>query len=285
MGSRSFWTKAMRATLGLGAGVFLSLAAEGPAASAGRDAVAVAPAVTEGMPAPGPAKPRTVTMLVLGDSSFRRDARWTVEVTRIVMDVNMSFRGAGLKFVVSGFDYWEPVTSPIDSVSPARTGGRFLRGLLPRLLLYRNGPSAAGGPARGPADILVGIVPVGPERLVNPGISDYLGGLVVIKRFTPTSGMGFALLHELCHLFGAIDLRETGSVMSLSRASFAIDGFTREIMRVNWQRSFRPGEFPLDENGTLQAMDLYAKRKARGLDEREVEMFLQALRSELARRR
>ncbi len=285
MVGRSFWTRALRATLGLGAGVCLAIAAEGHAAPAGRDTVAVASAVTERMPASGPAKPRTVTMLVLGDSSFRRDARWTVEVTRLVMDVNTSFRGTGLKFVVTGFDYWEPVTSPIDTVSPARTGGRFLRGLLPRLLLYRSGRSAAGGPAGAPAEILVGIVPVGPEGLVNPGISDYLGGLVIIKRLTPTSGMGFALLHELCHLFGAIDLKEKGSVMSLSRARSAIDGFTKEIMRVNRHRSFRPREFPLDESGTLQATDLYTRRQARGLKESELEMFLQVLRSEMARRR
>lgn len=264
MGGRSLWTKALGTTLGLGVGFCLSIAAEGPAAPT------------------GPARLRTVMIRVLGDSGFRRDARWMVEVTRIVMDANMSFRGIGLKFVVAGFDYWEPVAGPVPAVSPARTGGRLLRGLLPRLRLYRRELPDADSSARAPADILVGIVPVGPEGPDNPGISDYLGGLVIIKRLTPTGGMGFALFHELCHLFGAIDLRETGSVMSLSRARFAIDGFTREIMCVNRQRSFRPGEFPLDENGALQAMGLYTRRQARGLGESELEIFLQAPRSELA---
>jgi hypothetical protein len=227
-----------------------------------------------------PGKTRIVPVLVLGDFSFKRDDRWKVEAVRAFMDANSSLRAPiGIKFVIAGFDYWDPAADPLPARSPVRPGRPSLRALVARLGLSR---ARWGGGAKAPPAVLVGIIPPGREGLADPGIADYIHGLIVIKRLRPPASVSHALLHELCHLFGAVDLSEKGSVMSLSRATFGLDGFTRQIMRLNRERSFRPGDFPLDEDQIVQAIGLYAEREARGLGENEIGVCLRSLRTELA---
>lgn len=231
----------------------------------------------------GTEKTRTVTVLVFGDVGFKRDAVWKVEVARAFMDANSSLRAEiGIKFTIMGFDYWDPNADPPPARAAVRPGRPSLRQLVARLGLYRGGPTAVIDGGKAPPEILVGIIPTGPEGPVNPGIADYLHGLIVIKRLPPPASVSHALLHELCHLFGAIDLREKGSVMSLSRPTFGLDGFTRQIMRLNRDRSFRPGHFPIDGDRIVAAIGLYAQREARGLVESELSVCLRTLKTELA---
>jgi hypothetical protein len=232
---------------------------------------------------------KKVTVLVLGDASFRRDSRWMVDVTRIFMDVNLSFREAiDIRFVVISYDYWDSSSSAGSQPSLAPRTIPSLRPLLPALGRYgdrsRRGLPVVNGPdrvGRRRPDIVCGLVPEGPEGPVNPGAADYLNGLIILKYLKKQNGMSFVLLHELCHLFGAIDLKEGGSVMSLHRPAFRIDAFTRDIMRINRERSFRPGECPLDEDGLVQAISLYGRRQSRGLGEDELGVCLKTLKAKL----
>lgn len=234
---------------------------------AGFQVAALAPYV------PGAERPplRTVTVKVVADASLRANEIWKVDIGCHMRDVNLTFREAlGVKFKIVAYEYWD-----------AGSEGQPLAALLPGLrdLAGRSGPDRRDG------EIVLGLVPEGPEGPVDPGIADYLEGIVIVKYLKNKGGICYVMLHELCHLFGAIDLRERGSVMSLERPSFRIDAFTRDIMQANRERSFRHGEPPLSQERMAEAISLYSKRKALGLGESELSICLHHLQAMLGRTR
>ena len=76
-----------------------------------------------------------------------------------------------------------------------------------------------------------------------------------------------------CHIFGAVDLKTKGTVMSLKAPGFRIDAFTKAILRANRLRSFGGG-FTLSEGSIPEAIKLYEGRRALGLGEGELEVCL-----------
>jgi hypothetical protein len=215
---------------------------------------------------------RTVTVQVVAAEAIGGNEIWKVDIIRLLMDVNpLLVEVAGIKLKIESYSYWDPGRDGEGRVD-ARAG-RTLKSLLPGMRRHL----AASG--RSGCDIVVGLIPEGPEGPVSPGIADYINGIVIIKYLKAKGGMAYVLLHEICHLFGAIDLQETGWVMSLRRPSFRIDGFTKAIMRVNRGRSFRPGESPLPEEHILEAIVLYEGRQALGLGEGQLLVCLGTLRA------
>jgi hypothetical protein len=242
-------------------------------------ALAARPGAFAGAGLPASREVRTVPVTVVADPRLGTNEAWKVDVTRIVMDVNPYFREAiGVRLKVETFDYLETGTDP--SV-PAGSGRPLLRSLRSWLPAFLGNSSLHMNPEGG---ILIGLVPEGPDGPVNPGIADYLNSIIVLKYLKAKGGMTYVLLHEVCHIFGAVDLMETGSVMSLRDPSFRIDGFTRSIMRVNRHRSFRRGECPLSAEKMLEAAALYAKRDSLGLGERQLRICLDKLRAMIAAR-
>jgi hypothetical protein len=106
---------------------------------------------------------------------------------------------------------------------------------------------------------------------------------VVLKHLKSRAGIKYVLLHEVLHIFGAIDLETPGSVMSRKAPSFRIDAFTKAIVRINRDRTFLTGEFPLAADRIAQAIDLYASRRALELGEGELGVCLKALSAAQAR--
>lgn len=220
---------------------------------------------------PGAERPplRTVTVKVVADVSLRANEIWKVDIGCHLRDVNLTFREAlGVKFKIVSYEYWD-----------AGPEGQPLAALLPGLrdIAGRSGPDRPDG------EIVLGLVPEGPEGPVDPGIADYLEGIVIVKYLEKKAGICYVLLHELCHLFGAVDLRERGSVMSLERPTFRIDAFTQAIMRANRERCFRSGEPPLSRDRIAEAISLYSERKALGLGESELGICLHHLQAMRAR--
>lgn len=231
---------------------------------AGFQVAALAPYV------PGAERPplRTVTVKVVADASLRANEIWKVDIGRHLQDVNSTFRGAlGVKFKIVSYEYWD-----------AGSEGQPLAALLPGLrdLAGRSGPDRPDG------EIVLGLVPEGPEGPVDPGIADYLEGIIIVKYLKKKGGICYVMLHELCHLFGAIDLRERGSVMSLERPTFRIDAFTRTIMRANRDRCFGHDKYPLSRERIAEAITLYSERQALGLGESELSICLHHLQAMLA---
>ncbi len=213
---------------------------------------------------------RTVSVKVLADSALRKDETWKLDIFRAVRDASQTLEEiSGITLRIKSYDYLAPLLAEAPAL-----GNRCSRTVL-RALTSMNSYIAEAG--RGGFELVIGLVPEGPEGAFMPGVADYLRGTVVLKYLERRGGIPYVLLHEILHIFGAIDLMTPGSVMSRRDPSFRIDSFTRAIVRANFERSFLAGEFPLPEKRIAQALDLYECRRALGLGEEELAICFSAL--------
>jgi tetratricopeptide (TPR) repeat protein len=123
-------------------------------------------------------------------------------------------------------------------------------------------------------DIVLGFTAqpfLGPE---SSGIASYLNGYVLVQKLKEDSLNTLTLIHELCHLFGAIDLVEDYSIMARGNPQVYCDEFTRRIVRINKDRSFESGVFPLAPDKIGAAISLYKQRKALNRREVGINIFL-----------
>lgn len=246
-----------------------------PAVSAGIS-VFLAALVTVAIAVPGsagvPAPRRNVAVRVLADSAMGHDEAWKVDIMRAVLDVNQTLTAiAGIALKIKAYDYWTPGFS-----EGGPEGSRSVKTVADYLVLMDRHIRSSG---RGGCEIVIGLVPEGPAGPVFPGIADYLMGTVVIKHLKSRGGIPYVLLHEICHIFGAIDLSTSGSVMSLQDPTFRIDGFSRAIIRANRLRSFLDGVFPLSGDTVPEAIQLYEERRALGLGEEQLSICLGVLKA------
>ena len=126
----------------------------------------------------------------------------------------------------------------------------------------------------GECDIILGIVP---QRNVNDtacGIFSYFHGYILIKYIRSKETMKLALLHELSHIFGAVDLKEPGSVMDNQNPGFKFDDFSKKIILLNRNRSFYLDLFPLSKSQLDKAISLFRERTEKCAGESEVHRFL-----------
>jgi|WetSurMetagenome_2_1015567.scaffolds.fasta_scaffold11349_3 hypothetical protein len=214
---------------------------------------------------------RTISVTVLADSALRKNEIWKVEILRAVTDVSQTLDAvSAIVLKIKAYDYWTP------GFIPAGAGGsRCPRTIAEALSLLNRHIREKG---RRGSEIVVGLVPEGVEGPLYPGIADYLRGTILIKDLKSKGGIPFVLLHEICHIFGAVDLRTNRSVMSLCNPGFRIDGFTKAIIKANRLRSFLDGEFPLSEDRVPEAINLYEGRQALGLEEVELAICLGKLK-------
>jgi hypothetical protein len=219
---------------------------------------------------------RTVTVAIVAAPGPVTNSAWKVELTRIIMDLNIHLREArDVRLKIVSYGHLKPASSlaqEAGAVGPPFPP-RSPRDWLPSFsgLTWPGTESERG--------ILIGLVPEGPDGPANPGIADYLNGIIVLKNLTAKGGMPFVLFHEICHLFGAVDLEEKGSLMSRMAPRFRLDAFTVSIMRANRDRSFRRNDRPLSPEKTREAVSLYTDRQSLGLGEWELGICLEKLRA------
>lgn len=216
---------------------------------------------------------RRIPVAVIADPELSHDSTWKIDMTRTVMDVNHYLRDEiGVHLKIERFDYLERGPDPVTAEGKGRTPPPAPR---KRLQIYLTLPSVRE--AMGRDRILVVLVPKETEGPVDPGIADYLNGTVVLRYLGTGGGMTYVFLHEVCHLFGAIDLMEPGTMMSLSRPSFKFDEFTRSIMRANRDRSFHGGECPLEPAKLFEAIAIYRQRDVLALGEGQLKICIDTL--------
>lgn len=169
---------------------------------------------------------RTVGLRIVADEEFRSlhagaPGEWAMFARRLLGPVAADFeRRFGLRLSVAGVGEWE-----------SDDGRRTVRGLLNDL---------SAGPRRGRAEVLVGFT-------AQPGITERLAGgacmnraLVLVRMAEPVSIMKSVLKHELCHVFGAVDIREPGSVMDLTERvrGDGFDALTAGLVAAHKEREF-----------------------------------------------
>ena len=184
---------------------------------------------------------RVLEVKIAATMEFKSTSMWRVEMHKMVRDVSRGFKSRfGIAFKVKEWEFWQ-------------TGGgcRSLPGQLRDL---------TGKVPRGRCDLVIGIVPSTISEGPPFGAADYLSAYVLIKDHPSKSGLTCILEHELCHIFGAIDLDEKGSIMSLDRRGGEYDDFTTKIIALNRHRSFTDGEFPLTPEVTEKVASFYKGR-------------------------
>lgn len=207
-----------------------------------------------------PAEPeaRTIRVKLAADRDIENMREWRIAAVRLFDGCFRSFAGKlGIRLAIEEIVTWKP-----------EPGRRRLVDLLSELRREIR---------PGKCDIILGVI--SPERADDAplGIASYPHACVLVKNLPSREAMVYAVLHELCHVFGAVDIREKDSVMGIEAPGFAIDGFTAAAVLLNKDRSFDREGFPLGPIAIGGALSLFDRRAQEGRREPQVALMLTLL--------
>jgi len=127
---------------------------------------------------------------------------------------------------------------------------------------------------RGESDIVLGFTGQIHSDSAASGVASYRHGYALVKRMKNEYITALTVVHELCHLFGAVDLEKELSIMNKAEPRLECDEFTRQIARIHLSRGFDPAVFPLSADDMGSAANLYLTRKQLHLREAGVSVML-----------
>jgi Tfp pilus assembly protein PilF len=210
-----------------------------------------------GLPARGQ-ELRTVRVKIAADRAIENPIEWRIAIIRLLNDCFRSFEEKlGIKLSVEDVVAWTP------------RAGRWP-------LVDHLGELRQKVPP-GTSDIVLGVMTPDRTDAIPLGIASYPHAYVLVKNLPAREAMTYALLHELCHIFGAMDIREKGSIMGIEAPGFAIDEFTARAISLNKERSFDRRSFPLPRGALDSAVSLFKRRAEQGLHEPQIFLFLTLL--------
>jgi tetratricopeptide (TPR) repeat protein len=203
-------------------------------------------------------KERTIQVKIAVDEALKYRESYQLETRRLILKVFRCFKDQfGLTFKVRDFCWWKPeadVASMSDHLNTMR----------------RKVPKED-------CDLAIGVIHKEGIRRHGSGIASYLHGILLIEDRGSKEIMELILKHELCHLFGAVDIVEPGSVMNFEKPGLHFDEFTKALILLNKDRSFSPAGFPLSEEKIARAIELCQNRADLGLRETELHLTLASL--------
>jgi hypothetical protein len=186
---------------------------------------------------------RVIGVKAVVPEEYRINMAWKLEMNKMLRDIGRGFKDRfGLAFKMMETGFWRPDAHP-----------KSLFSCLKNLI---------SGVPRGNCHLVLGILPSWSSQGPPFGAADYLRSYVLIKDQASAANLAGVLEHELCHIFGAIDLDEKGSIMSVDHRGARYDAFTSRVIALNRNRSFKPGEFPLPRGVRDEVMALYRERLA-----------------------
>lgn len=198
---------------------------------------------------------RTINVRLAVDRAIPNLTEWRFQANSFLECAVRTFRSRfGIKLAFKGPVRWQPAA-----------GTKSLEDEL-RDLAIKVEPDGC--------DIVLGIVDLDRLNTSSLGIASYVNSCIVIGNAADPGVMRYAVLHEICHVFGAVDLGEKGSLMSLRGGRLEFDKFTDEAVLLHRDRTFSRGSFPLPQDALDAAIRLYGERAERRLGEPETNMFL-----------
>lgn len=198
---------------------------------------------------------REVSIKIALDNSLQNRNLGRVEFTRLVRDAGQIFRSHfGIHFKVKEIIFWDPNNS----------GGS----LFSCLNDLRQQVEKTG------KDIVIGVISPKHTNSLCAGISNYLNGYILLKNLNSFQSLERVLIHEFCHLFGALDIREKGSFMNITGPGYRLDAFTKKIIKLNTNRSFDLHSFPLKTPQIFTAIEYYLDRLNQHPKEFEIRIAL-----------
>lgn len=185
--------------------------------------------------------PRTIRIKIAMDENLKFSGMTKIAIKQWIRNPSQLFRKQfDIQFEVKGFEYWTP-----------ESGQKPISDLMSQL---RNEVTS------GDFDIFLGII--SPDRIADgsSGLANYLQGYILLRAQESKSAMATVLLHELCHIFGGLDLNERNSVMEADGQGLKFDEFTSKVVLLHRQRNFQRNSFPLPPERLDEAISLYRQR-------------------------
>ncbi len=197
---------------------------------------------------------RPIKVVLAVDRGIDNRAEWRVAAARLLDDCFRTFRKwSGLALRLDDVVTWSP--------DPGR------KPLVERLAELRRKVR------RGSCDIVLGVMVPERTQAAQLGIASYPHADILVKNVASREAMTYAVLHEICHVFGAVDIREKRSLMGREEPGFAVDAFTLRAVRLHAGRSFGRGP-GLSASALDSAVSLFEERAHLDLRETEVQLFL-----------
>jgi tetratricopeptide (TPR) repeat protein len=202
--------------------------------------------------------PRLIKVGLAVDQGIENRAEWRIAAARLLGDCFRTFR------------HWFPLDLRLENITTWSPGpGR--RPMAERLGELRRSVR------RGSCDIVLGVILPERTEAFPLGLASYVRADILVKNLASREAMSYAVLHELCHVFGAADIREEGSIMDFDRPAFSVDAFTSQVVRLNAGRSFGRASHILPAPSLDTVISLFEDRARRGSEESEVPFFLTLL--------
>jgi tetratricopeptide (TPR) repeat protein len=201
---------------------------------------------------------RTVNLRAAADEEFRSNKNWRLEIRRLIADSSKVFEESfGIRFEINNFKSWTSDNSQNSTLDLLND----LRRKIPQ----------------GECDAVVAFT--SQLRLKHDliGVASYLRGYVLLRKMKSDLLMTKMLTHELCHLFGALDLDEKGSIMDKENQGQNFDSFTTQIILLNKYRNFNPYIFPLPKSKLDEVISICEHRKRLRKKEAEINILLASI--------
>jgi len=112
---------------------------------------------------------------------------------------------------------------------------------------------------KGSANILVAVTAQKDLTLEHTGFSLFKSGVIVVIYNSDQAKLRQLLAHELAHVFGAVHVPLSDSIMSCEGTGNRFDQYNLEIIRLARSRTFKPYGFPLSAEVVDRLIDEYLK--------------------------
>jgi len=183
-------------------------------------------------------KVRTVDIKIAADDDFRKQPRWRMDIERWMQSISTLFeKEFGIRFVIQSFVNWE-------SCCLGNSLEETFQDLRRKIPLEKS-------------DVVLGFTDRSDLLSPTMGLASYLQGYVLLKKGSSESQTERYLLHEICHLFGGVDLSRTNSIMRWDNPTKHFDDTTRQLILLNRIRRFNPNVFPLPADKVDEAISIY----------------------------
>ncbi len=201
---------------------------------------------------------RIVYLKIAADRDLTNVDTLRTDVRRLVSESCRNFKSHfGIAFKTEEFVFWNPEANP------------------PLLKCYLN--DLRKKVQKGGNDIVIGIISNDRTADITAGLTSYHHGYIILKDLKSKTAMTSVLKHELCHMFGAIDIHEKDSIMNLDNLGCEFDEFTRDIILLQKHRGFDQNIYPLSPDCMDQALKIYKNRSYLNLAEPELQLVLASL--------
>jgi tetratricopeptide (TPR) repeat protein len=201
------------------------------------------------------ASPRTFKLKVVIDENYRKRSSRVFEIKRWVENALRFFKkNFSLVMQVHQWEYWYSDN---------------MRGSLDDLMA-----DFYSKVRRGDCDIVVGYTDQIPDRADLSGVASYRYGYILLRRRKNDYVNRAILVHELCHLFGAIDVTEGSSIMNKYEPRLVHDEFTARIIQLHKNRRFSASLFPLSSEDMESAIILYNQKRELEGSQAEISIML-----------